>query len=79
MFYWNNRLSDIYIQYMMELLLKYLQILIVPCTIVLYMLHIRHRFKPSSKIFYSFFMSCVCYTFVRVYLYVHCGHLLGKG
>ena len=26
-----------------------------------------------------FFLSCVCYAFVRVCLYVHCGHLLGKG
>ena len=25
------------------------------------------------------FLSCVCYAFVRVCLYVHCGHLLGKG
>ena len=29
-------------------------------------------------IFYVF-MSCVCYAFVRVCLYVPCGHLLGKG
>ena len=47
-------------------------------------------FKPSSKIFYwpfqggtsfvdFFFLSCVCYVFVRVCLYVLCGHLLGKG
>ena len=26
-----------------------------------------------------FFLSCVCYAFVRVCLYVACGHLLGKG
>ena len=26
-----------------------------------------------------FFMSCVCYVFVRVCLYMLCGHLLGKG
>ena len=26
-----------------------------------------------------FFLSCVCYTFVRVCLYVPSGHLLGKG
>ena len=26
-----------------------------------------------------FFLSCVCYAFVHVCLYVHCGHLLGKG
>ena len=49
-----------------------------------------NRFKPSSKIFYwlfqcgtsfvefLFFLSCVCYAFVRVCLYVPCGHLLGK-
>ena len=49
-------------------------------------------FKPSSKIFYwpfqggtslwifyVFVLSCVCYVFVRVCLYVLCGHLLGKG
>ena len=28
---------------------------------------------------YMFFLSCVCYAFVRVCLYVPCGHLLGKG
>ena len=50
------------------------------------------RFKPSSKIFlltvpmryffcgsFMFFLSCVCYVFVRVCLFVPCGHLLGKG
>ena len=26
-----------------------------------------------------FFLSCVCYAFVGVCLYVPCGHLLGKG
>ena len=26
-----------------------------------------------------FFLSCVCYAFVIVCLYVPCGHLLGKG
>ena len=30
-------------------------------------------------IFYVFVLSCVCYVFVRVCLYVLCGHLLGKG
>ena len=30
-------------------------------------------------IFNVFFLSCVCYIFVRVCLYVLCGHLLGKG
>ena len=29
-------------------------------------------------IFYVF-LSCVCYAFVRVCLFVPCGHLLGKG
>ena len=29
--------------------------------------------------FYVFVLSCVCYVFVRVCLYVLCGHLLGKG
>ena len=45
-----------------------------------------YRFKPSSKIFYWFLwifyvfvLSCVCYVFVRVCLYMFCGHLLGKG
>ena len=28
---------------------------------------------------FMFFLSCVCYAFVRVCLYVLCGHLLGKG
>ena len=50
-----------------------------------------NRFKPSSKIlywlfqgglllriFYVFFLSCICYAFVHVCLYVPCGHLLGK-
>ena len=26
-----------------------------------------------------FVLSCICYVFVRVCLYVLCGHLLGKG
>ena len=30
-------------------------------------------------IFYDFVLSCICYVFVRVCLYVLCGHLLGKG
>ena len=30
-------------------------------------------------IFYVFVLSCVCYVFVRVFLYVFIGHLLGKG
>ena len=28
---------------------------------------------------FMFLLSCVCYAFVRVCLYVPCGHLLGKG
>ena len=51
-----------------------------------------NRFKPTCKIFYwpfqggasiltiyGFFLSCVCYAFVRVCLFVPYGHLLGKG
>ena len=30
-------------------------------------------------IFYVFVLPCVCYVFVRVCLFVLCGHLLGKG
>ena len=30
-------------------------------------------------IFCGVFLSCVCYAFVRVCLYVPCDHLLGKG
>ena len=30
-------------------------------------------------IFYVFVLSCACYVFVRVCLFVLCGHLLGKG
>ena len=30
-------------------------------------------------IFYVLVLSCVCYVFLRVSLYVLCGHLLGKG
>ena len=49
-------------------------------------------FKLASNIFlltvprwcffcgsFVLFLSCVCYAFVRVCLYVPCGHLLGKG
>ena len=50
-----------------------------------------NRFKPSGKIFYwpfqggtsfvdllwGFFLSCVCYAFVCVCLFLPCGHLLG--
>ena len=51
-----------------------------------------NRFKPSSKIFYwpfqggTYFVDLLCFCsvlcllcFVRVCLYVLCGHLLGKG
>ena len=34
---------------------------------------------PSVKLPFMFFLSCVCYAFVRVCLYVPCGYLLGKG
>ena len=39
------------------------------------------RSKPVLLlwIFYVFVLSYVCYVFVRVCLYVLCGHLLGKG
>ena len=30
-------------------------------------------------IFYVFVLSCVSYVFVRICLYVLCGHLLGNG
>ena len=42
-------------------------------------------FTDCSKVvlllwyFFGFFLSCVCHAFVRVCLYVPCGHLLGKG
>ena len=26
-----------------------------------------------------FFLSCVCYAFVHIFLFVPCGHLLGNG
>ena len=32
---------------------------------------------PSTA--HSSFLSCVCYAFVRICLFVPCGHLLGKG
>ena len=35
--------------------------------------------KTFCGSFMVFFLSCVCYAFVRVCLYVSCGHLLGKG
>ena len=33
---------------------------------------------PRYEAFYVF-LSCVCFVFVRVCLYLLCGHLLGKG
>ena len=33
----------------------------------------------DALIFYVFLLFCVCYVFVRVSLFVLCGHLLGKG
>ena len=33
----------------------------------------------SFVIFYVFVLSSVCYVFVRVCIYVLCGHLLGEG
>ena len=43
--------------------------------------HLTDRSKAALLllIFYVFVLSCVCYDFVRVCLYVLCGHLLGKG
>ena len=38
----------------------------------------RSKAVPLLWIF-MFFLSGVCYAFVRVCLYVPCGHLLGKG
>ena len=35
--------------------------------------------QDEAWIFYVFVLSCDCYVFVRVCLYVLCGHLLGKG
>ena len=39
----------------------------------------RSKAVPLLWIFYVFVLSCVCYVFVHVCLYVLCGHLLGKG
>ena len=36
-------------------------------------------FQGGTSFVDLFFLSCVCYVFVRVCLYVLCGHLLGKG
>ena len=52
-----------------------------PCFISLLNLDLYDRSKAVLLlwIFYVFVLSCVCYVFVRVCLYVLCGHLLGKG
>ena len=66
-------------------------ILMIVCTISFHFFCPLNQFKPSSNIFTDcprryffcgsviFFLSCVCYAFVRVCLYVPCGHLLEKG
>ena len=33
----------------------------------------------TVMILFMFFLSCIGYAFVRVCLFVPCGHLLGKG
>ena len=35
--------------------------------------------RKECGYFMCFFLSCGCYVFVRVCLFVLCGHLLGKG
>ena len=44
-------------------------------------LFLRGKFQGSTSFvdLLCFVLSCVCYVFVRVCLYVLCGHLLGKG
>ena len=42
-------------------------------------LYSRYKAVLLLWIFYVFVLSCVCYVFVRICLYVLCGHLLGKG
>ena len=37
-----------------------------------------HDILQSWCVLHVFVLSCVCYLFVRVCLYVLCGHLLGK-
>ena len=39
----------------------------------------RHLKKGIQEFHRRYVLSCVCYTIVRVCLYVLCGHLLGKG
>ena len=62
----------------------FLSILLKLCTLLLRP-HSQSRQNRTSKavlllwIFYVFVLSCVCYVFVRVCLYLLCGHLLGKG
>ena len=40
---------------------------------------LKKTFDFQKGFLYVFVLSCVCYVFVRVCLYVLCGHLLGKG
>ena len=55
---------------------------LVPCIVFKDEILLRYEYLENrimSWIFYVFVLSCVCYFFVRVCLYVLCGHLLGKG
>ena len=49
------------------------------CSLLEYFHHSDVRTEFLLWIFHVFVLSCVCYVFVRVCLYVLCGHLLGKG
>ena len=45
---------------------------------------VKYFTDPSKAIFFFgslcvFFLSCICHAFVRVCLFVPCGHLLEKG
>ena len=51
-------------------------ILRIVCTISF---HYSCPWISSMSFFYVFVLSCVCYVFARICLYVLCGHLLGKG
>ena len=46
------------------------------CTLTYFDLTDRSKAVLLLWIFYVFVLSCVCYVFVGVYLYVLCGHLL---
>ena len=42
----------------------------------------KHSYRSGRTSFVDIlwvFSACVCYAFVRVCLFVPCGHLLGKG